>query len=135
MGFLVHPTLEKDTIFVDRSDALQIRLVDDVRFFWLMIIPETTATELHELNEDIAGSLWKMTRHLGAALKTHCSAAKINTAAIGNMVPQLHIHIVARHNDDDAWPQTIWGRGDMKRLGETTKAVRLSAIQSWLGSM
>ena len=135
MGFLIHPTLDKDTIFVDRSDALQIRLVDDVRFFSLMIIPETTATKLHELNEGIAGSLWKMTRHLGAALKTHCSAAKINTAAIGNMVPQLHVHIVARHNDDDAWPQTIWGRGDMKRLGETTKAVRLSAIQSWVGKM
>ena len=135
MGFLVHPTLEKDTIFVDRSNALQIRLVDDARFFWLMIIPETAATELHELNEDIAASVWKITRHLGAALKTHCSAAKINTAAIGNMVPQLHVHIVARHNDDEAWPQTIWGRGDVKRLGETTKAVRLSAIQSWLGSM
>ena len=100
-----------------------------------MIIPETAATELHELNEDIAASLWKITRHLGAALKTHCNAAKINTAAIGNIVPQLHIHIVARHNDDAAWPQTIWGRGDMQRLGETTKAVRLSTIQSWLGSM
>ena len=135
MGFLVHPTLEKDTIFVKRSNALQIRLVDDVRFFWLVIIPETAANELHELNEDIAGSLWKMTRHLGAALKTHCNAAKINTASIGNTVPQLHVHIVARHNGDDAWPQTVWGRGDMKRLGETAKAVRLQTIQSWLGSM
>ena len=107
MGFLIHPTLEKDTIFVGRSNALQIRLVDDARFFWLMIIPETTATELHELNENMAESLWAMTRYLGEALKTHCNAAKINTAAIGNMVPQLHVHIVARHNDDAAWPQTI----------------------------
>jgi len=135
MGFLIHPTLEKDTIFVGRSNALQIRLVDDVRYFWLMIIPETTATELHELNEDMAESLWAMTRHLGGALKTHCNAAKINTAAIGNMVPQLHVHIVARHNDDAAWPQTIWGRGDMQPLVETTKAARLSTIQSWLGRM
>ena len=100
-----------------------------------MIIPETAATELHELNEDIARSLWKMTRNLGAALKTHCSAAKINTAAIGNMVPQIHVHILARHNDAAAWSQTIWGRGNMQSLGETTKAVRLSTIQSWLGSM
>ena len=135
MGFLVHPTLEKDTIFVDRSNALQIRLVDDARFFWLMIIPETAATELHELNDDIAESLWKMTRHLGAALKTHCNAAKINTAAIGNMVPQLHLHIVARHNDDAAWPRPIRGRGDLQPLSETTKAARLSTIQSWLGRM
>ena len=102
MGFLIHSTLEKDTIFVCRSNALQIRLVDDVRYFWLMIVPETAATELHELNEDMAESLWAMTRYLGEALKTHCNAAKINTAAIGNMVPQLHVHIVARHNDDAA---------------------------------
>ena len=135
MAFLVHPTLEKDTIFVDQSNALQIRLVDDARFFWLMIIPETTATELHELNEDMAESLWAMTRYLGEALKTHCNAAKINTAAIGNMVHQLHVHIVARHNDDAAWPQTIWGQGDMQPLGEITKAMRLSTIQSWLGRM
>ena len=48
MGFLIHQTQKKDTIFVGRSNALQIRLVDDVRYFWLMIIPETTAIELHE---------------------------------------------------------------------------------------
>ena len=122
MGFLLHPMLEKDTIFIEWSNALQIRLVDDVRYFWLMIVPETAATELHELNEDMAGSLWAMTRLLGRELKTHCHAAKINTAAIGNMVPQLHVHIVARHNDDAAWPQTIWGRGDMQRLGEDNKS-------------
>ena len=135
MGFLIHQTLEKDTIFVGRSNALQIRLVDDVRYFWLMIIPEKTATELHELDEEIAGSLWAMTRHLGGALKTHRNAAKINTAAIGNVVPQLHVHSVARHNDDAAWPQTIWGRSDMQPLGETTKAAWLSTIQSWLGRL
>ena len=89
MEFLVHPTLEKDTIFVGQSNAIQIRLVNDVRFFWLMSIPETAATELHELNGDIAASLWKITRHLGAALKTHCNAAKINTAAISNIVPNF----------------------------------------------
>ena len=76
----------------------------------------------------MAGSLWAMTRHLSGALKTHCNAAKINTAAIGNMVPQLHVHIVARHNDDAAWPQTIWGRGAVQPLGEKTKTARLSAI-------
>ena len=89
MGFLVHPTLEKATIFVARSNAIQIRLVDEVRYFWLMIIPETTATELHELDEGIAGSLWAMTRHLGGALKTHCNAAKIKTAAISNIAPNF----------------------------------------------
>ena len=82
-------------------------MVDDVGYFWLLIYPETTATELHELDEDIAESLWTMALHLGGVIKTHCNAAKINTAAIGNIVPQLHVHILARHNDDAPWPQTM----------------------------
>ena len=135
MEFFLHPTLEKETIFVARTEALQIRLVDDGRYFWLIVIPETAATELHELDEDIAASLWAMARHLGGVLKTHCDAIKINTAAIGNMVPQLHVHIVARHDNDAAWPQPIWGRGEMQSLNEATRAARMSIIQSWLGKM
>ena len=100
-----------------------------------MTIPETAATELHELNEDMAGSLRTMTRHLGGALKTNCNAAKINTAALGIMMPQLHVQILALHNNDAAWPQTIWRRGDMQPLGETPKGAWLSIFQSWLGRM
>ena len=135
MKFFLHLTLEKDSIFVARTDALQIRLVDDSRYFWLMIIPETAAAELHELDEDMATSLWAVARHLGGALKTHCNAAKINTAVIGNIVPQLHVHIVARHDNDATWPLPIWGQGVMQPLNETTKAARRLAIQSWLGKM
>lgn len=135
MEFFLHPTLEKNTTFVAQMGLLQIRLVDDDRYFWLMIIPETAATELHELDDDVAVSLWAVVRYLGKALKTHCDAAKINTATIGNIVPQLHVHIVARHDDDAAWPHTIWGRGDIQPLNETTKATRLLVIQSWLGRM
>lgn len=135
MGFLLNPTLEKDTIFVGWADTLQIRLVNDSRYFWVMIIPETTATELHEMDEKMATSLWAMARQLGGALKTYCDATKINTASIGNMVPQLHLHIVARHNNDAAWPEPIWGQGDMQPLNEVTKEERISVIQSWLGRM
>ena len=106
MAFLIHPTLEKDTLFVERPNGLKNRLVDDVHYFWLMIIPEITATELYELDEDLP-ALWTMAFHLGGALKTHCNSAKINTAAIGNIVPQLHVNILARPNDDGAWPQKI----------------------------
>ena len=134
MAFLLHPTLAKDTILAARVGALQIRLVNDSRYFWLMIVPETEATEIHDLDEKTAQSLWQIARRLGKALKTHCDASKINSAAIGNMVPQLHFHIVARHHDDAAWPHPIWGHGTIEPLGEAAKAARISAIQSWLGS-
>ena len=135
MTFVLNQALEKDTFLVTRSGALQIRLVNDARYFWVMIVPETDATELHELDDRIAESLWLMARHLGWALKTHCKAVKINTAAIGNLIPQLHCHIVARHINDEAWPHPVWGRGASHPLTNVTKAARLLIIQSWLGKM
>ena len=98
-----------------------------------MIVPEVSATELHDLDEKTAQSLWKLARMLGKALKQHCDASKINSAAIGNMVPQLHFHIVARHNDDAAWPNPIWGHGTSETLSDATKTARISTVQSWLG--
>ena len=134
MAFTLHPTLSKDSILVAKVGSLQVRLVDDARFFWLLIVPETTATELHDLDEKTAESLWKLARRLGQALQVHCDASKINSAAIGNLVPQLHFHIVARHIGDAAWPQPIWGYGKTEPLAETTKAARIESIQSWLGN-
>ena len=134
MAFTLHPTLAQDSIWATKVGPLQVRLVDDARFFWLLIVPETTATELHDLDEKTAEDLWKLARRLGHALQVHCDADKINNAAIGNLVPQLHFHIVARHIDDAAWPQPIWGYGKAEPLAEATKAARIESIQSWLGN-
>jgi|TARA_B100000768_G_C11199514_1_gene341099 diadenosine tetraphosphate (Ap4A) HIT family hydrolase len=134
MAFTLHPTLAKDSILAAKVGPLQVRLVDDARFFWLLIVPETTATELHDLDEKTSGSLWKLAQHLGHALQSHCDSDKINSAAIGNIVPQLHFHIVARHVYDAAWPQPIWGYGKAEPLADATKAARIEAIQSWLGN-
>ena len=134
MAFTLHPTLAKDSILAAKVGSLQVRLVDDARFFWLLIVPETIATELHDLDEKIAESLWKLARRLGHTLQAHCDADKINSAAISNMVPQLHFHIVARHVDDAAWPQPIWGYGKAEPLADATKAARVVSIQSWLGN-
>jgi diadenosine tetraphosphate (Ap4A) HIT family hydrolase len=134
MAFTLHPTLAKDSILAAKVGSLQVRLVDDARFFWLLVVPETTATELHDLDEKTAESLWKLTRRLGKALQAHCDADKINSAAIGNMVPQLHFHIVARHVGDAVWPYPIWGNGRAEPLANATKVTRIESIQSWLGN-
>ena len=76
MAFTLHPTLAKDSILAAKVGSLQVRLVDDARFFWLLVVPETTATELHDLDEKTAESLWKLTRRLGKALQAHCDADK-----------------------------------------------------------
>ena len=89
---------------------------------------------IHDLDEKTAESLWKLTRRLGKALQAHCDADKVNSAAIGNMVPQLHFHIVARHVGDAVWPHPIWGNGKTEPLANATKAARIESIQSWLGN-
>ena len=134
MAFTLHPTLAKDSILAAKVGPLQVRLIDDARFFWLLIVPETTATELHDLDEKTSGSLWKLAQHLGHALQAHCDSDKINSASIGNIVPQLHFHIVARHVYDAAWPQPIWGYGKAEPLADATNAARIEAIQGWLGN-
>jgi len=134
MAFTLHPTLAKDSILAAKVGLLQVRLVDDTRFFWLLIVPETTAIELHNLDEKTAESVWKLARRLGTALQAHCDADKINSAAIGNIVPQLHFHIVARHIGDAAWPHPIWGNGKAEPLADPTKVARIESIQSWLGN-
>lgn len=134
LTFDLHPTLAADSFLVARVGAVQVRLMNDARYFWLLVVPETSATELHDLDPALADHMWRVVTALGAQLKTHTDAVKINTAAIGNMVPQLHIHIVARHRDDPDWPRPIWGASPPLALSSPAKTARLSAVQSWLGN-
>ena len=67
---------------------------------------------------------------LGEIMKNAFGADKINTAALGNMVPQLHIHVVARRKDDDAWPGPVWGVGEMVPLSEEEAAHRIGLIRA-----
>ena len=97
-------------------------------------MPETSATELHELDPNLADHMRRVVTELGAELKTHADGVKIITAAIGNMVSQLHIHIAARHRDDPDWPKPIWGASPPTPLSSAAKTARLPAAQSWLGN-
>ena len=134
MAFMVSAARAKDGMLVVRVRPVRIGRVDDARFCGLLIGPETNATELQVVDKETAESLWKLARRLGQELQVHCNADKINSAAIGNLVPQLHFHIVARHIGDAAWPQPIWGYGKAEPLAEATKAARIESIQSWLGN-
>ena len=82
--------LADSTTLVARHEGIQIRLADDSRYFWLMLVPEAPgASELHDLGERMQQALMRLSTRLGAWLKAETSADKINSAAIGNIVPQL----------------------------------------------
>ena len=128
-GFTLDERLERSSHLILRRGNIQVRLADDSRFLWLLLVPEQAqASELHDLDEELRCEILELATQLGKVMKRIFEADKINIAAIGNIVPQLHIHIVARRHDDDAWPAPIWGFGEPAPLSEQLPFTRAQAI-------
>ena len=128
--FLLDPRLEADSRPISEDDDVFIRLIDDARFPWVLIVPKVEgATELFDLEGDAFDKVTRLAQRLGRVMRTAFAADKINTAAIGNIVKQLHIHVVARHTGDDAWPGPVWGHGAMVRLSDAEAKKRIQIIR------
>ena len=94
----------------------QLRLMDDTRYPWLMLIPRRRAvSEVFDLEEDDQQQLWREASRVGQAFKAMLGGDKLNVASLGNVVPQLHMHLVVRRQDDEAWPGPVWGQGEPRR--------------------
>ncbi len=112
MTFQLDPRLAADTFLVGDLALCRILLMDDSRFPWLILVPRRAdATEIHELAPSERAQLIEEAALSGERLKAFSGAQKINIAALGNMVPQLHMHVVARFAGDAAWPGPVWGVG------------------------
>lgn len=112
MPFTLHQTLACDTVEVTRLPLSRVLLMKDRRFPWLILVPEREAArEIHELPPDDRKQLIEEIAQAGAALERLFRPAKLNVGALGNIVPQLHIHVIARFETDPAWPGPVWGTG------------------------
>lgn len=90
----------------------QLRLMNDARYPWLVLIPRRPGvSEVFELDEADQRQLWREATAVGQALKAQLGGDKLNVANLGNVVAQLHVHLVLRRRDDDAWPGPVWGHG------------------------
>ena len=107
--FALHPTLAADSYLLGRADAVQVLLHRSAQFPWFMLVPEDTATELHELPPALRAALQALADRLGRFVLRHWACDKLNVAAIGNVVPQLHLHVIGRRRDDALWPRVVWG--------------------------
>jgi len=111
-SFVLHPRLEADTEFVADFALSRVLAMNDARYPWLILVPRRDhLTEIHELSHDDRTTLIDEIARAGTALKSLPGISKINVGALGNLVPQIHIHIVARHPGDAAWPGPVWGHG------------------------
>lgn len=109
-GWHLHPQLAEDTHPVAHFALSDLQLMDDANHPWLILVPRVEdAVEWTDLDEaqqvELAGEITRACRALQAVFRPH----KLNVAALGNMVPQLHVHVIARFREDIAWPRPVWG--------------------------
>jgi diadenosine tetraphosphate (Ap4A) HIT family hydrolase len=108
-AWFLHPQLQADTLLVDDLPLSRVLAIDDADYPWLVLVPRRTgAIELADLGGDTVILMREIVQVL-ALLKDVTRCDKINVGAIGNVVPQLHVHIVARRQDDPLWPKPVWG--------------------------
>ena len=112
-GFELDRRLESSTTPVMWLSLCELRLVDDRRWPWLMLVPQRpNAVELHDLTPLDQTMLVFEANLVSQVLKDLTGCHKINTGALGNVVPQLHMHVIARNQGDPGWPGPVWGFGE-----------------------
>jgi len=106
----LHPQLARDSVPVGDLALARVLAMNDVNFPWVILVPRRAgAVELIDLDEAERGQLMVEIAQVSAALKGLTGCDKLNVAAIGNVVPQLHVHVVARRTSDAGWPKPVWG--------------------------
>lgn len=112
MNFKLDPQLERDTLFIKDLPLSQLLLMNDRRYPWFILVPrKINITEIYQLSFEEQSQLLKEINWVAKWAHKHFSAEKMNIAALGNIVPQLHIHVIARFANDFAWPKPVWGHG------------------------
>jgi diadenosine tetraphosphate (Ap4A) HIT family hydrolase len=106
----LHPQLEKDTISIGDLPLSRVFVIKDANYPWLLLVPRRLgASEILDLDEVEQAQLMTEIARVGRALRTVTACDKLNIAALGNVVPQLHVHVIARRTSDAAWPKPVWG--------------------------
>lgn len=114
--FVLDERLQRDSVHVLMLGLCELRLVNDRRWPWVILVPQRPRiTEIHDLQPLDQAMLTFETNLVAATLKASSGCAKINTAALGNVISQLHIHVVARSSGDPNWPGPVWGFGEPLR--------------------
>jgi diadenosine tetraphosphate (Ap4A) HIT family hydrolase len=129
-----HARLEKDTVPVGDLPLSRLLAVNDANFPWLLLVPRRAgASEIIDLAEPEQAQLMIEIARVASALKSITGCDKLNVAAIGNVVPQLHIHVVARRVGDAAWPKPIWGAVPAKPYAAGDLEAFITALRDTIG--
>ena len=131
--FALHPTLAADCLEVIDLPLCRVLLMNDARYPWLILVPrqkdlreivDLSRADQHRLSDELA--------QVSAVLQSICEPTKLNIAALGNRVEQLHVHLIARFDTDAAWPDPVWGRGERTPYAEGASKMLLKTLRAAL---
>ncbi|WP_447555255.1 HIT domain-containing protein [Vreelandella sp. EE22] len=112
-AFTLDPRLAADTLSLGDLPLCRALLMNDARYPWVILVPRKEAiTEVFELSLEEQAQLWREATALGKAMNVAFQGDKLNIATLGNVVSQLHVHLVVRFESDESWPAPVWGKGE-----------------------
>ena len=136
-AFALHPQLAKDTIALGDLPLSRVLLINDATYPWLLLVPRRRdVSEIIELGAVERAHLMSEITQVADALKSETGCDKLNIAALGNVVPQLHVHVIARFRTDAAWPRPVWGHSAPIAYSEAGQAETVSRLRRriWLSA-
>lgn len=129
--FILHDRLQADTAAVTRLELCRVRLMNDASFPWLILVPERPdVRELHRLDGNDRARLIEEIACASRVLEDLYRPDKLNVASLGNVVAQLHVHVVARFEGDRAWPGPVWGSGPARPYPEADLAAACERLRA-----
>ncbi len=131
--FTLDSRLENDCINLCELESSVLLLMNNALVPWFIVVPKTDATELFELSEQQQLALYHQINQLSNYVLQKFGSEKINVAAIGNVVKQLHIHIVGRSQSDFCWPGVVWGRPEREPYSNADIATIRRSAREYLG--
>lgn len=127
MAFQLHAQLDGDCEYLGNLGLNAALLMRDHRFPWVILVPRIEGLrDFHDLPSDQVATAFAEISSISTILANDLGATKINVAALGNMVPQLHVHVIGRTEDDAAWPGPVWNAGPVG-------ACDASVVERWQG--
>ena len=131
--FQLHPQLAADSVVIGRFDLSLLLLSKDANYPWCILVPQCEDVfEIHHLSEEDQLQLIRESCRLAEVMTSLFDAHKMNVAALGNMVRQLHLHHIARFESDAAWPAPVWGKVPAKNYEPAAFAERTKRLQNAL---
>ncbi|SDG70399.1 Diadenosine tetraphosphate (Ap4A) hydrolase [Pseudomonas benzenivorans] len=117
--FVLDSRLQQDTVPLGDFPLCRLLLMNDAHYPWFILVPRREEiSELFQLDADDQQALWQEATLLAETLKDTFAADKMNVATLGNMVNQLHMHVIVRRREDAAWPAPVWGKLPAQPYGE-----------------